>query len=566
MQRVPLLLLGAAAMLVPAFAATAAEAPVGQDRLNQTADEPHNWLMPNGNYTLTRYSTLSEINHATVAGLRMAFAYALGGMRDTGESGPQNEGAPLVEGGHMYVADGWGTIYKLDVSSGRRGVKIWTVDGKVEHEGNSPRTRGVALVDDWVLGAQADGRVIAVDRSSGEFIWDRRVGAITAFGAKETFTAAPIVFDNRVIVANGAGDSGTRGWIAALDLEYGEEEWRFWTVPGPGEPGHESWLGNRGAWQTGGGGLWQSGSVDVEQRLTIWGTGNPVPPFDPQLRPGDNLYTDSAVAVDLDTGALRWYFQYVPNESWNHDEIGSHILYEAVVNGIERKVVGHFGRNGFFYQMDRVDGSFLSGIQYVEQLDWTVGLDPVSGKPVEYDPNLEIQHYRVRDPVELRQAFDRTCAVWHGGIAQQPQAYNPVKRLAYGAGAEGCVVDSSAANRVAGAAYASDRYYGAVTAVNVTTGKVAAKAIFDFENQSGVLVAAGGLVFTGTPDGDLLALDDETLDVLWSVNIGTPIKSAPMTYAIGSRQFVAVVTSGRDIHPIPYGQLELSSYVFVFSL
>ncbi len=567
----PLLVLGTLAAMAVAPAAQAADSKtVTQDRLTNSLNEPHNWLMPNGNYMGWRYSKLTEIDQTNVTSLKLAFAYALGGLRDTGPSGPQNEGPPLVEGGIMYVADGWGSLYKVDVSSGRKAIKLWTVDGKVDHEGNSPRSRGIVMLGDHIFENLADGRVMALDRASGEVIWEKQVGIITPFGAKETFTSAPMVFDNRLLVANGAGDSGTRGWIASLDATNGREQWRFWTVPAPGEPGHETWKDTNEAWQTGGGGLWQTGVIDVAQRLTMWGAGNPVPAFDPELRPGDNLYSDSLVAVDIDTGKLKWYFQYVPNDAWNLDE-GTHLMYDAPVNGVMRPIVGHFSRNGMYYQLDRVTGAFINGGPYINDLTWTAGLDPRSGKPIEYDPNQDVQRYRVGQTGARGEVVERSCPVGHSGVSHQPQAYNPVKRLAYGAGAEGCPNAGGAAPGVvavldAQRGYASDQYFGALTAVDVTTGKVAAKHIFDFENQAGVLVTAGNLVFTGLPDGALVALDDVTLKELWRIELGTPMKSPPMTYAIGTKQFLAVVTSGRDIHPVAYDQLELSSYVFVFAL
>ena len=152
-------------------------------------------------------------------------------------------------------------------------------------------------------------------------------------------------------------------------------------IPKPGDPGSETWKDKNNAWKTGGGGIWQTGSYDPATRLTIWGTGNPVPQYDPQSRPGDNLYTDSAVALNIDTGKLAWYFQYTPNDSWDYDEVGVHMLYDTIINGQTRKVVSHFGRNGFFYSLDRTNGRFIKGAQYVNDLNWTKGLDPETGKP-----------------------------------------------------------------------------------------------------------------------------------------------------------------------------------------
>ena len=190
--------------------------------------------------------------------------------------------------------------------------------------------------------------------------------------------------------------------------------------------------------------MWQTGSYDPVNKLTIWGTGNPVPIYDPQSRPGDNLYTNSVVALDVNTGKLAWYYQYLPNDAWDYDEIGIQMLYDINVNGEPRKVVGHFGRNGFFYTLDRANGSFIKGGQYVNDLNWTKGLDPKTGKPIEYDPKLDVQIY-VPEARALRgDPMKRACPTWHGGVAHQPTAYNPVKQIAYGVGAEGCFSQNGA--------------------------------------------------------------------------------------------------------------------------
>jgi alcohol dehydrogenase (cytochrome c) len=189
----------------------------------------------------------------------------------------------------------------------------------------------------------------------------------------------------------------------------------------------------------------RQGSYDPATRLTIWGTGNPVPIYDPQARPGDNLYTNAAVAVNIDTGKLAWYFQYTPNDSWDFDEVGVHMLYDTQIDGQLRKVVSHFGRNGFFYSLDRLTGKFIKAAQYVNDLNWTKGLNPKTGMPFEYDPKLDVQIYNPEARALRGDPEKRTCPTWHGGIAHQPTAYNPVKNIAYGVGIEGCFSQNGAA-------------------------------------------------------------------------------------------------------------------------
>ena len=572
------LLAGAAVAL--AMPATAADykRSASTERLINAQSEKDNWLMPMGDYGSMRYSKLTQINKTNVGNLKLAFAYALGGMLDTGQNGPQNDGPPLVDGGIMWVPDGWGSIYKLDVSSGRRGVKLWTKDSKIEHQGNTAQTRGFAMLGDALYEGLHDGRVVAINRDTGDFVWDVQIAGKNEFGTKENFNAAPTAFDGKIILANSAGDSGTRGWIAGLNATTGKEMWRFWTVPAPGEPGAETWKDDHNAWKTGGAGMWQNGSLDAVQRLSIWGTGNPVPAYDPEFRPGDNLFSDSAVALDVDTGKLKWYFQYVPNESWDYDEIGTHLLYDVTIGGKLRQVVGHYGRNGMFYQLDRTNGQFINGGQYTNEMNWTKGLDPKTGKPVEYDPTLTVQKY-IPATRQLRgDGMERVCPTWHGGVAMQPQSYNPVKHIAYGAGSEGCFTQNGAAQASKGPAggldnaksekrtYTSDLYYGSVTAFDVVNNKVIAKAVLDVENRAGVLATAGDLIFTGLQTGQFVAYDDETLEELFRFDLGTPLKSPPIAYSIGPKQFIAFTTSGRHVHPVNYDNLESSSYLWVFSL
>jgi alcohol dehydrogenase (cytochrome c) len=551
---------------------------VNADRLIKSANEPQNWLMMNGDYGSTRYSKLAQINRDNVKNLRLVWAMALRGMQDIGQNGPENEVNPLIDNGFMYTSDGWGTVYKIDARSGDHGEFVWIADPGVKHEGNRPQTRGIALWEDLVIANIPDGRVIAINRDSGEIVWDKQIARPNEFGGKERFNAAPLTADGKILVANGAGDAGTRGWLAALDARTGNELWRWYAIPKPGEPGSETWKDKNNAWKTGGGGLWQTGSYDPVNKITVWGTGNPVPLYDPQARPGDNLYTDSVVALDINTGKLVWYYQYLPNDAWDYDEIGVQMLYDATVNGEARKLVGHFGRNGFFYTIDRTNGSFIRGTQYVNDLNWTKGLDPKTGKPVEYDPKLDVQIYAPEARALRGDGMKRACPTWHGGVAHQPTAYNPVKHIAYGVGAEGCFSQNGAEVRFRSPngglnnqasdkrTFTSDLYYGAITAYDTANNKILAKTVTDIEIRSGATVTAGGLVFSALQDGWVVAFDDEKLQQLWRFNLGTPLKGTPVTYAIGPKQYVAVQSSGRHLHPVKYDNLEHSSYLFVFAL
>ncbi len=551
---------------------------VSQDRLNNALNEPQNWLLMNGDYGATRYSKLTQINRDTVKNLRMVWAMALGGMQDVGQNGPESEVNPLIDNGYMYTTDGWGTIYKIDARDGTMGKFVWICDPGVRHEGNASRTRGIALWEDKVVANLPDGRVIAINRDNGEIVWDKKIAVRNEFGGQERFFTAPLVADGKVIIQNGAGDAGTRGWIAGLDIKTGNELWRFYTVPKPGDPGSETWKDDHNAWKTGGGGIWQTGSYDPATKLYIVGTGNPYPIYDPQFRPGDNLYTNSAVAINVDTGKMAWHFQYTPNDSWDFDEVGVHMLYDAKIDGQMRKVVGHYARNGFYYTLDRLTGKFIKSEKYVNDLNWTKGIDQKTGRPLEYNPKLDVQLYNPEARALRGDGMKRTCPTWHGGIAHQPLAYNPVKGIAYGAGTEGCFSQNGAEVKSRGPEggidnrgsqqrkYTSDLYYGSVTAFDALNHKVLAKAVTGIEVRSGVTATAGGLVFTTLQDGWIVAYNDETLEELWRFNVGTPLKGAPVTYSVGPKQYLAVQAGGRHLHPVKFDNLENSSYLFVFAL
>lgn len=425
-----------------AFPANAAD--VTKQRLENADNEPQNWLTTFQNYSSHRYSRLSEINQNNVKNLKVAFTVPLTTAL-LGRPNVQLENAPMVDDGFMYFDDAGGVFYKIDVRPGNRFVPVWRTDVSLSKD-EQARTRGQAMWGNSVYLGMTDGRVVAVDRTSGDIKFDLQIARVphpkgsNINVEKEGMTQAPLAVEGKILVANAKGDSGTIGWLEAIDAVTGKEIWRTYTVPRPGEPGNETWKDDHNAWKTGGASLWTTGSYDVAQRVIIEGTAQPVPMFDPEFRPGDNLYSNSAVAFDIDTGKIKWFFQYTPNESWDYDAQGVHMLIDADFKGqAGKKMVLHFDRNGFAYQLDRTNGQFLNAVQFNEKVTWTAGIDPKTGKPLEYDPGKALQTYIPATRWARADTVAKTaCPPLEGGLRWQPPAYNPVKRLAYSGGEDGC--------------------------------------------------------------------------------------------------------------------------------
>ena len=317
--------------------------------------EPHNWLMVHHDYGAQRFSKLETINKSNVKNMKLLFAVAIGGTSPN----EALEATPLVEDGFMYVVDGWGAVYKIDVRSGTQGRILWKMDPGQEKYG---RIRGVALWGNLVISTTGkDGRVIATDKDSGKIVWDKNLHD----QPEVELSSAPLALKDDIIVGASGGDQGVRDWIVSLDPKTGNLKWKTFAIPAPGEPGSETWKDNNNAWQTGGGAFYVTGSYDPQTNLTYWGSGNPVPGYDASYRPGDNLFTNSAIAFNVANGKMEWYFQYTPNDSRDYDETGTHILIDTKVNGEDRKILTHPGRIGFNYTYDRLNGQFLKAGLYV---------------------------------------------------------------------------------------------------------------------------------------------------------------------------------------------------------
>ncbi len=535
----------AAAALAGALLASTAARPADVTYERLVNPEPQNWLTHYGDYSSQRYSRLDTINKSNIKNLKLMYALPLGGK----SSGESIEATPLVDDGFMYMVDSWGVVYKIDVRSGTVGKIVWKMDPKLN---NQDRNRGVALWNNLVVSVTGyAGHVIATDKETGQAVWDQNL----TDQADLELTAAPLALKDEILVGGSGGDRGVRNWLAALDAKTGELKWKTYSIPAPGEPGSETWKDKLNAWQTGGGAFYGTGAYDPTSNLTYWGSGNPVPAYDSTFRPGDNLYTSSAIAFNADNGKITWWHQYTPNDNRDYDETGAHVLIDTKINGEDRKILAHAGRNGFTYTFDRLNGQFLKATQHVKMLTWTKGIDAKTGRPVDYDPTHDVQVYAEGTGVLADKATRQICPNIAGGTNFWPVSYSRRTGDLYIPAYEGCgkvTVDTSAHVKGkfnGGAPGADGLITSSVTMLDPVTGAIKKRAEFPYPNSSGMLSTAGGLVFTGMLDGSFLALDDQTLEEVWHFNVGTGFNAAPMTFAVNGKQYIAIASGVCCVRP-----------------
>ncbi len=585
-----------------ALTAPAMADPVSFNRLVRADQERGNWLTHHRTYDGQRFSPLTEINKTNVSELKMVVALTLDGMGGAGRvRNASLEGTPLVDDGMMYITDGWNQVYKVDVRSGDRGIFMWKWDPEMDRAYAADsgccqgRNRGVALFGDLVYESTQDGRMVALDKNSGELVWE----AVTANNdMMESHTGAPLALNGIVINGVTGAEYGIRGHLDALNAETGETAWRRYIIPGPGEPGFETWTDNYDAWQTGGGSIWQAGTYDADLNITYWGTGNPSPQFDSEYRPGDNLYTESLLALDADTGEILWHFQFTPNDPYDYDEIGEAQIIDVMMDGQSRRIVSRVARNGFVYAMDAADGTFLHAGQYVDVVNWTDGIDPKTGRPMSYNPDTQVQLYNPGTAGRRDNRLAVFCPTLGGGKNWQPAAYSPQTGLQYTIAAEGCSAYRTVEGGVDHWADKGNKLgsldnrdpagwrgregvpgdtpkpvmqtTGSITGIDPATGQNSVKISLP-DRPTGVVATAGGLVFSADGRGEIMAFDAETLAPLWSKNVGTGIAAPPMTYAVGGKQYVAVL-AGRSVsgslqNRFPeLAHMNQSTMLFIFSL
>lgn len=487
---------------------------------------PGDWLTYNGNLSGNRYSELKQINRENVnkLGLKWTFSiplwaqffpdtpYYRENMRYYGL-----ETVPIVAGGIMYVT-GPNQAFALDAGTGH---PIWhyarpRAAGLVS-DASLGTNRGMAILGDKVFMVTDNAHLIALNRITGRLVWEAVMpDEAQHYGA----TVAPLVVKDMVVAGVSGGDWGIRGFLAAYKAATGERVWRRWTVPAKGEPGFDTWKGN--AYTYGGGSTWLTGSYDAEADTLYWATGNPYPNSDDRERGGDNLFTNCVLALNPDTGELKWHYQFTPHDLHDWDSTVPNVLVDTDYRGRKRRIILHADRNGFFYVFDRADGQLLLTQKFIHKLNWASGIGPDNR------------------PVRLPEG-DVTCPEdatnWNG------TAFSPVTRLYYVVALEKCEVKLSTGSwkkehpkEEPGIKY--------LRAIDIETGKIVweipESGPTDGKRMAGVLATAGGVLFLGDPGGEFVALDERDGKTLWHLPLNATIKTSPITYATGGNQFVAL--------------------------
>ncbi|MEU6810104.1 PQQ-dependent dehydrogenase, methanol/ethanol family [Streptomyces sp. NPDC046831] len=502
-------------------------ADVNYERILNAREEPQNWLTYYGAYNGQRYSPLDQINTENVKRIGPAWVFQAGttGLI-AGASTYSFEAAPVVVDGVMFLSgwDGW--LWALDAKTG---VEIWRYKHAVPFDvslccGNV--NRGVAVARGKVFFVTANARVIALDATDGKRVWDKTYGDVRA---GESATLAPLVVKNMVIVGSSGGEFGVRGHLDAFDLETGEHQWRCYTVPKPGEPGSETWPAGGEAWARGGANCWVTGTFDPETNLLYVGTGNPAPDFDGGVREGDNLFTDSIIAVDVDSGQIRWHYQCTPHDVWDYDSIAECILFEH--DG--RKLLGHFDKNGYFFVLDRTNGERVQITPFVDRITWGAITRDGRVTPKVYPDQEGVPVHFYPGPAGAKE--------WTHA------AYSPKTGLFYVP-----VQDTGAtATRRRREFKESIPYWGAGVQVDIDdmAGSISAfdaggEEKWRWRNElpmcASVLATGGDLVFAGEPSGEFDAFDARTGELLWHFQCGSGHHSSPTTYMVDGRQYIAV--------------------------
>ncbi len=504
-----------------ALLASPAAAQVTNDQLLRATETSENWLSYSGDYSSQRFSRLTQINAANVHQLKTEWVF------QTGVTGPF-QAVPLVFDGLMYLTTPNNEAIALDARTGRQ---VWRYRHPLPEQILGAKVnRGLAALGDKLFMATLDGRVIALDHKTGHVVWNTKTeGSHPAI----SHTVAPLVVKNKVIVGTSGGEYGVRGFIDAYDADTGKLAWRFYTVPGPGEPGNETWAGD--SWKSGGAPNWLTGSYDPQLNLLYWTTGNPSPDHDGSVREGDNLYSCSIVALNPDTGKLQWHFQFTPHDVHDWDANQIPILLNAPYQGRPRQLLALANRNGFFYLLDRTNGKFLFAKPFA-QVTWASKINE-DGRPVRLPNTL---------PSE-QGAY--VCPGMAGATNWFSPSYHPQTKLFYVLARETCdnyyvrpqkYEEGKYYSAGANVENPKEREWGALRALDPTTGeKKWEYKFFSAPWTAGTLATAGNLVFAGDNEGYLMAFDAAKGKLLWRFQTGANIYASPIMYALNGKQYLA---------------------------
>jgi alcohol dehydrogenase (cytochrome c) len=486
------------------------------------------WLTYSGSLSGWRYTPLTEITPANVSNLRVRW------IRQFRSDDIKYESTPLVVGDTIFLTVPPASVIALDAKTGN---EIWTYERRLPV--NLPVccgrvNRGLAILGNSLFFGSFDGYLVAINALDGKVIWQTQV-AKSSDGY--SMTGAPLIVKDSVVVGVAGGEFGIRGFLAAFDAASGQRRWQFDTIPGPGDFGHKTWESD--AWKTGGGSTWVTGSYDPSLDLVYWGVANPSPPFSGDARPGDNLFTNSVVALNASSGKLAWHFQFTPHDEHDWDSAQTPILADVLINGLERKVICWPNRNGFYYVLDRVTGEFLTGVPFVEQ-NWAEGLT-ATGRPILSKESNVTKGGRLLKPGVL------------GGMNWQPAAFDPRKRLIFVPAVENAsvftksdpdkMVRGNTGMLLGSGGSIAEPPILTVRALDVVTGARRWEFLSphsELFDHSGLLATAGGVVF-GASAGVLFALDSATGQELWSVPLGGHTLAAPISFTLDGQQVIAVL-------------------------
>ena len=474
------------------------------------------------------------------------------------------EATPLFRDGVLYFSTDYSRVFAVDA---RTGTILWKYEPKYDAGLDAmlccgPINRGLAMKGNLVYVETLDAHLIALDRSNGKVVWDK---TIDDWNKGLTETGAPLVVKDHVIVGISGGEYGVRGYLKAYDSKSGDLQWTTYTVPGPGEPGNETWPGD--TWKTGGGPTWVTGTYDVDANTLYWGVGNPEP-WVPDVRKGDNLWTDSLLALDPDTGKIKWGFQYTPNDPWDYDGVNAPILIDTEHDGKPLKAAVQVNRNGFLYVLNRENGKFVSATPMIPGINWTTGIDPVTGKPT------------INEAMKPKAGGDKVEGIvpgLEGGTNWFPPAYNPDLGYVFlNTNHWGMSMKSWDKDKIKyqpGSTFMAQDYQmyrlganvGFTKAYDVKTGKFVWETPSQLPLFAGLLATKSGLVFTGDERGYFMALDGKTGKTLWQFQTGSGINASPITYQLDGHQYVAIL-SGLGGDPSFYYSGPKGGMLWVFSV